>query len=139
MNYARVVPDRIAGTISVTCARLASPDETEVTVTYDVTSLGPEGALFVEEIRSGYDGFLESWAATSSAGSRTAVTTTRASVIAAGANPGDQTRPTAELPTRGTSAPTSPRLGLQVAALRCGWTINWAEVSKRLRSRRARR
>jgi hypothetical protein len=37
------------------------PDETEVTVTYDVTSLGPEGALFVEELRSGYDGFLESW------------------------------------------------------------------------------
>jgi hypothetical protein len=61
MRYARIAPDRIAGTISVTCARSASPDETEVTVTYDVTSLGPKGAAFVEELEAGYDAFLASW------------------------------------------------------------------------------
>jgi hypothetical protein len=30
-----------------------TPGETEVKVTYDVTSLGPEGAAFVEELRDG--------------------------------------------------------------------------------------
>src|SRR5215216_4659560 len=57
MRYARVAPDRIAGTISVTCTRSASPDETQVTVTHDVTSLGPDGAAFVEEFSAGYDAF----------------------------------------------------------------------------------
>jgi hypothetical protein len=61
MRYARIAPDRIAGTITVSCAEAASSDETQVTVTYDVTSLGPEGAAFVEELKTGYDGFLESW------------------------------------------------------------------------------
>jgi hypothetical protein len=32
-----------------------------VTVTYDVTSLGPEGVAFVEDLEPGYDAFLESW------------------------------------------------------------------------------
>jgi hypothetical protein len=32
-----------------------------VRVTYDVTSLGPEGADFVRELESGYDAFLTSW------------------------------------------------------------------------------
>jgi hypothetical protein len=61
MRYARIAPDRIAGTISVTCGRSASRDETEVTVRYDVTSLGPEGVVFVEELEAGYDAFLASW------------------------------------------------------------------------------
>jgi hypothetical protein len=61
MRYARIAPDRIAGTITVTCAEAASSDETQVTVTYDVTSLSPEGAAFVDELKTGYDGFLESW------------------------------------------------------------------------------
>jgi hypothetical protein len=61
MRYAHIAPDRIAGTIGVTCARSASPDETEVTVTYDVTSLGPAGVAFVEELEAGYDAFLASW------------------------------------------------------------------------------
>jgi hypothetical protein len=60
MRYARIAPGRIAGTISVSCAA-SSPAETEVAVTYDVTSLGPEGAEFVEGLRDGYDEFLESW------------------------------------------------------------------------------
>jgi hypothetical protein len=60
MRYARVAPGRIAGTISVACAAVA-PGETEVTVTYDVTSLGPEGAAFVEELERGYDAFLAGW------------------------------------------------------------------------------
>ena len=60
MRYARVAPERIAGTIDVTCHSV-SADETRVTVTYDVTSLGPEGSAFVAELSAGYDAFLESW------------------------------------------------------------------------------
>lgn len=51
-RYARVAPDRIAGTVSVCCTQSAPQDETEVTVTYDVTSLGPQGAAFVEELEA---------------------------------------------------------------------------------------
>jgi hypothetical protein len=61
MRYARVAPDRIAGTVSVCCTQAASQDETEVTVTYDVTSLGPEGAAFVEELEAGFAAFLANW------------------------------------------------------------------------------
>jgi len=61
MRYARVAPDRIAGMITVSCAQAASADETQVTVTYDVTSLGPGGAAFVDELKTDYDGFLQSW------------------------------------------------------------------------------
>jgi hypothetical protein len=61
MRYARIAADRIAGTIDVTCTPAASGTESEVTVIYDVTSLGPEGAAFVEEHRAGYDRFLEGW------------------------------------------------------------------------------
>jgi hypothetical protein len=60
MSYARVAPNRIAGTISVTCSP-ASADETRVVVRYDVTSLGLEGAAFVEEFEAGYDAFIGEW------------------------------------------------------------------------------
>jgi len=55
MPYARVAPDRIAGTISVDCTQAASPEETLVRVCYDVTSLGPEGARSVEEFQERYE------------------------------------------------------------------------------------
>jgi hypothetical protein len=58
MSYARVAPGRIAGTIEVDCSPAAAPDETRVTVRYDVTSLGPEGAAFVAELEAGYDASL---------------------------------------------------------------------------------
>jgi hypothetical protein len=61
MSYARVAPDRIAGTISVHCAQAATPELTRVTVRYDVTSLGPDGVGFVEELEAGFDAFLEEW------------------------------------------------------------------------------
>lgn len=61
MSYARVAPGRIAGTINVACWPETSPDETRVTVRYDVTSLGPDGVAFVEELEAGYDGFLDEW------------------------------------------------------------------------------
>jgi hypothetical protein len=61
MSYARVTPGRIAGTISVSCAPEASSDETRVTVRYDVTSLGPEGVSFVEQLEARYDEFLDEW------------------------------------------------------------------------------
>jgi hypothetical protein len=61
MSYARVAPGRIAGTISVRCSAAVSAEETVVTVRYDVTSLGPERARFVEELEAGYDAFLDEW------------------------------------------------------------------------------
>jgi hypothetical protein len=46
MRYARVEHDRIAGTIDVVCTQGESPSITEVVVTYDLTSLSPEGTAF---------------------------------------------------------------------------------------------
>lgn len=59
MRYARIVAGHNAGTVSVSC--VAAGDGTRVTVTYDVTSLGPDGAAFVQELESGYDAFMASW------------------------------------------------------------------------------
>jgi hypothetical protein len=61
IRYARVAHKRIAGTIDVTCVRAASSNETEVTVTYDVTSLSPEGTAFVKELEATFDAFLDGW------------------------------------------------------------------------------
>jgi hypothetical protein len=61
LRYARIAPDRIAGTISVRCSEDDSPEGTRVTVRYDVTSLGPDGVQFVEELEAGYDAFLDEW------------------------------------------------------------------------------
>jgi len=61
ISYARVAPGRIAGTITVSCAQAAAPDQTRVTVSYDVTSLSPEGAAFARQLEAEYDEFLESW------------------------------------------------------------------------------
>jgi hypothetical protein len=58
-RYARVVPGRLAGTIAVVCVPAAGG--CRVTVTYDVTSLGPEGADFVRDLEAGYDAFLAGW------------------------------------------------------------------------------
>lgn len=60
-RYARVVPGLIAGTIAVTCTEADGPEQTRVGVTYDVTSLSPEGVAWVEDLESTYDGFLEDW------------------------------------------------------------------------------
>ena len=60
MRYARISPGRIAGTITVTCTPVEA-GQTRVSVTYDVTSLSPEGAAFVGELEATYDQFLEDW------------------------------------------------------------------------------
>jgi hypothetical protein len=60
VSYARVARGRIVGTITVRCSQEAE-GETSVTVRYDVTSLGPEGVDFVQELEAGYDAFLEEW------------------------------------------------------------------------------
>jgi hypothetical protein len=60
LRYARVAPDRIAGTVAVTCAQ-EEEGTTRVTVTYDVTSLGPEGTSFVNELKTNFDTFLAHW------------------------------------------------------------------------------
>jgi hypothetical protein len=61
MRYARVAHDRIAGTIDVVCTQGESPDVTEVEVTYDVTSLSPEGSVFAKKLQASFDEFLEGW------------------------------------------------------------------------------
>jgi len=61
IRYARFVPGRIAGTVAVRCENGAADGETQVTVVYDVTPLGPDGAEFVRRLRDGYDAFLDSW------------------------------------------------------------------------------
>jgi hypothetical protein len=61
LRYARIAPDRIAETIDVVCSHDASLEETRVAVRYDVTSLGPEGVAFVEELEAGYGAFLDEW------------------------------------------------------------------------------
>jgi hypothetical protein len=58
MRYARVTPGRIAGTIDVDCSQEKG---TRVTVRYDVTSLGPDGAAYVKEFEATYDEFLGKW------------------------------------------------------------------------------
>ena len=60
LRYARIAPERIAGTIDVVCSQ-ELPGETLVAVRYDVTSLGPEGVAFVEELGAGYDAFMDEW------------------------------------------------------------------------------
>jgi hypothetical protein len=60
VSYARVAPGRNAGTINVRCSQKAQ-GETRVAVSYDVTSLGPEGLDFVQELEAGYDAFLREW------------------------------------------------------------------------------
>jgi hypothetical protein len=61
MSYARVAPGRIAGTIGVNCSQDGSPEETRVTVRYDVTSLGSDGVAFVKELEATYEAFLDEW------------------------------------------------------------------------------
>lgn len=61
MRYARMAHERIAGTIEVTCVPGRSASETEVTVTYDVTSLSPGGTAFIKELEATFDPFLDSW------------------------------------------------------------------------------
>ena len=58
---ARVMPGRIAGTISVHCSPHPSGEGTQVTVRYDITSLGPGLRAFVEEVEPGYDAFMAEW------------------------------------------------------------------------------
>jgi hypothetical protein len=61
VRYARFVPGRIAGTIAVCCDPGAADGETEVTVVYDVTALGPEGAELVQHLRGDYGDFIGDW------------------------------------------------------------------------------
>jgi len=59
IRYARVVTGRDAGTVEV---RLApAGDETEVTVTYQLTALTPAGARWLDAFAADYPAFLRSW------------------------------------------------------------------------------
>lgn len=61
IRYALTAPEQFAGTIGVIWTAAASRDESRITVSYDMTSLGPAGIAFVEELRTDYAAFLESW------------------------------------------------------------------------------
>jgi hypothetical protein len=61
VRFARISPGRIAGTIAVACE--AAGGGCRVSVTYDVTSLGPGGAAFVRELEGGFERFMEHWRA----------------------------------------------------------------------------
>ena len=61
MSYARVVPGRIAGTVSVTCAPDPASDATSVSVRYDLSSLGDDGTAFVAAFQARYEAFLQHW------------------------------------------------------------------------------
>jgi hypothetical protein len=45
----------------VRCDPGSADGETEVTVVYDVTSLGTEGAEFVERLQDDYGAFIGGW------------------------------------------------------------------------------
>ena len=59
IRYARVTAGRDAGTVEVTLA--PARDDTEVTVTYRLTALTPEGAEWLGTFAAGYPAFLRSW------------------------------------------------------------------------------
>jgi hypothetical protein len=58
-RYARVTPGDSAGTVAVSCA--PHPEGTEVTVTYDLTALGPAGEERLAGFQDGYDAMLAHW------------------------------------------------------------------------------
>jgi hypothetical protein len=59
VRYARIAPGRVAGTIAVACE--PSGEGCRVRVRYDATSIGPDGVAFVQELESGFDGFMAEW------------------------------------------------------------------------------
>jgi len=59
IRYARVAAGRDAGTVEVTLA--PSREDTEVTVTYQLTALTPGGAEWLRTFAAGYPEFLRSW------------------------------------------------------------------------------
>jgi Polyketide cyclase / dehydrase and lipid transport len=59
IRYARVVPGRDAGTVTV---RLAGDgDRSEVTVAYELTALSEAGRAHLADFAAGYPAFLASW------------------------------------------------------------------------------
>jgi hypothetical protein len=56
VRYARITPDRHAGTVEVSCA----PDgpATTATVTYDLTPLAPDA---LDQLEHGFDAMLAEW------------------------------------------------------------------------------
>ena len=58
-RYARVTPGDTAGTVAVSCD--PDGDGTRVTVTYDLTAIGPAGEARLPEFERGYDAMLAEW------------------------------------------------------------------------------
>ena len=60
VRYARIVANVDAGTVEVRLAE-AGPGRTTVTVTYDLTALGAEGAAAIEDFAASYDETIAHW------------------------------------------------------------------------------
>ncbi|MEU6541224.1 SRPBCC family protein [Streptomyces sp. NPDC047000] len=62
IRYARVVPHRNAGTVTVALDSAENPSPgSRVTVTYELTALTDAGRRHLEEFASGYAAYLRSW------------------------------------------------------------------------------
>lgn len=61
-RYALVRPDVVAGLVSV-AARSAGDGSSVVTVTYDVTALGPMGETYLEDLAVGFEERMADWSA----------------------------------------------------------------------------
>ena len=59
ISYARVTPDELAGTVTVTIT--GAGDHSNVEVCYQLTALTPAGSHALREFADGYPAYLQSW------------------------------------------------------------------------------
>ncbi|MBB6039973.1 SRPBCC family protein [Phytomonospora endophytica] len=59
IRYARVIPGRNAGTVTVSLGAVG--DRTAVTVAYDLTALTPEGRTELDAFAAAYPAFIDEW------------------------------------------------------------------------------
>jgi hypothetical protein len=61
IRYARIIPGRAAGTVTVTLGRQAGWGGPVATVSYDLTALSEEAAGELARFAAGFPGFLRHW------------------------------------------------------------------------------
>lgn len=62
VRYARVTPGATAGTVAVTVVQ-SDPSHTRLRVSYDLTALSTEGALWLERFAGDFVAYISNWAA----------------------------------------------------------------------------
>jgi hypothetical protein len=60
VRYARITPGTWAGFVTVRC-REEAPGRTTPEVTYDLTALGEDGAVAVDEFARGFERYIDHW------------------------------------------------------------------------------